>query len=107
MAAWCMNDNCRKTGLRKEDIEFDEELHAVLCHGCYSLRHPGWVPPVREFVDMTDSVPKVVRILPSAPRIGFAIQISDHDGVRAQLSYGGATLNLHAPVSELARLVGG
>lgn len=104
--AWCQNQNCGKDGLRKDDIEFCEETRLILCHGCYALRHPGWAPPVEEFVDLTDSVPKVVRRLPRDPRVGFAIQISDGDGVRAQVSYGGATLSFHAPMAELKRFVG-
>lgn len=104
--AWCENEHCRKDGLRKADVEFCDDLKKVLCHGCYALYHPGWVPPVEEYVDLTDTVPKVVRMIPE-PRIGFTIRVDDQDGVRAQLSYGGATLSVHAPTSELKRLIGG
>lgn len=108
--AWCENENCNNYGrnvLRKADVEFCDDTRKVLCHGCYALRHPGWYPPVEEYVDMTDTVPRVVRTLPSEPRVGFAVQVTDTDGIRAKVSYGGASITLHAPPAELKRLVGG
>lgn len=103
--AWCENPSCLKNGLRKADIEFCDESRKVLCHGCYALMHPGWVPP-EEYVDMTDTVPRVVRNIAPEPRLGFAIQVTDREGFRARISYGGANIAFHAPAGDLKRLLG-
>lgn len=102
--AWCENENCRKNGLRKEDIEFDDATRKVLCHGCMTLVHPGWTPP-SEYVDLTsDAVPRV-----PAPqsKVGFAIQVTNEKGVQAQLSYGGVSIAFQAPMEDLKGLFGG
>jgi hypothetical protein len=104
--AWCENEYCRKNGLRKADVEFDDDTHKILCHGCYSLLHPGWIPPA-EYVDLTDAVPKVVRNVPREPHLGFAFQITDAGGIKAQVSYGGASIALQAPMEELKNLFKG
>lgn len=102
--AWCENENCRKDGLRKADVEFCEVTHKVLCHGCYALVHPGWIPPP-EYVDMTDCGSRVY-ITPPDPKIGFAIQITDGEGVKAKISYGGASIAFHAPTMEIKKIFG-
>lgn len=100
--AWCENESCGKDGLRKADIEFCDTTRKVLCHGCYSLVHPGWVPPA-EYVDLSEVVPSTARLVP-LPRIGFALQITDADGIKAQVSYGRANLAFHAPMEEIKAL---
>ncbi len=102
--AWCTNPNCRKDGLRKADVEFCEDTKMILCHGCYALRHPGWVPP-NEYVDLTDVVPEVAR--PPVPPMGFAFQFTEADGLKAQFTYGGASIAFMAPLGELKKLFGG
>ena len=94
--AWCENDTCMKTGLRKADVEFCDDTKKVLCHGCYALAHPAWMPPV-EIVDMTDSTP-------ARPKVGYVLQMSDQDGLRAKLSYGGLSLTFHAPSDDLHKI---
>ena len=96
--AKCENENCNKVGLRKADVEFDDVSLKILCHGCYALMHPGWMPP-NEIVDLTQPQPTV-------PKVGFAIQMTEDDGFRASLSYGGVSLSLHAPSSEIRKLLG-
>ncbi len=100
--AWCENPNCRKDGLRKADVEFCDDNKKVLCHGCYSLVHPGWVPP-NEYVDLTDVVPKVAR--PEIP-MGFAFQFTEAEGLKAQFTFGGASIAFMAPMSDIKRLFG-
>lgn len=102
--AWCENPNCRKNGLRKADVEFDDDTRRVLCHGCYALIHPGWVPP-NEYVDLTDVVPDTKALM--APKVGFAFQFTEADGLKAQLNYGGASIAFMAPMDELKKLFGG
>lgn len=100
--AWCENPHCKKTGLRKADVEFDEETRLVLCHGCMTITHPGWTPPT-EYVDLTGVIPTVVR---SGPQFGMALQINEQDGIKAAFSYGGASLALHIPNEDLKRMFG-
>jgi hypothetical protein len=99
--AWCENPNCGKTGLRKADVEFDDDSRLVLCHGCMTVVHPGWVPP-EEFVDLTGVIPRVVRTESS---FGMAIQVNDEDGIKAAFSYGGISLAIHVPNEDLKRLL--
>ncbi len=101
--AWCTNPACGKDGLRKADIEFCEDTRMILCHGCYALRHPGWEPPL-EVVDLSEAVPVVKH---RKPKVGFAIQMSEFEGLKAQVSYGGATFTIQAPPGDLKRIIGG
>lgn len=102
--AWCENPGCLKDGLRKADVEFCETSRKVLCHGCFAMMHPGWEPP-NEYVDLTDTVPNTRAI--NQPRLGFAFQFSEVDGLKAQVSYGSASIAFMAPANEIKRLFGG
>lgn len=99
--AWCENEHCRKDGLRKADIEFDDTTRKVLCHGCYSLVHPGWLPPA-EVVDLSDGSSTAL----TRPHVGFAFQFTDKDGLQAKVSYGGLQFAVMAPGDEIKRLFG-
>lgn len=90
---WCENPTCRKSGLSKNDVEFDEERRQVLCHCCYVLAHPGWMPPIE--------------VLPAReiPKLGYVLQLSEADGFRAKLSYGGTSVTFHAPAEDLRKLM--
>jgi hypothetical protein len=101
---WCENKNCGKDNLRKEDIEFDQETHMVLCHGCMTLVHPGWVPP-NEYVDLSGVIPHTIR-KPFDPKFGMALQINEQDGLKAAFSYGGLALTLQVPIDDYQRLFG-
>lgn len=99
--AWCENPHCGKQGLRKADVELDDSIKKVLCHGCYAHAHPGWVPP-SEFVDLSNGTAQEL----APPRFGFALQASDKEGIKAMLSYGGVSLALQASNEDLKRLFG-
>lgn len=103
--AWCENEKCNKNGLRKSDVEFCDTTRKVLCHGCYLMVHPGWIPPY-EFVDLTNEAVRAVRT-PTAPQLGYAIQMSDQEGIKAQVSYGDISISLHIPNSEVTRFLKG
>lgn len=90
--AYCENIHCRKTGLRKEDVELDRELRAVLCHGCYALRHPGWKPPEEVVV-----MPGVHTNPDGSPALGYGISFDNYRGLSAFLSYGEVSLELIVP----------
>lgn len=97
--AWCENEHCRKDGLRKADIEFCEATRKVLCHGCYALVHPGWQPPA-EYVDLSNGKAQPI----ATPRVGFAVQFSEVDGLKAQVSYGELSFAVLASPAEIKRL---
>lgn len=94
--AWC--DNCKKEGLRKADVEFCYDTKMILCHGCYVLAHPSWVPPY-EIVDMS------VRPESVTP-FEYAISFDSKEGFTAQLSYGELALRLNAPIDHLKKYLG-
>lgn len=100
--AWCQNPSCKKDGLRKADVEFDDTSKLILCHGCYALMHPGWIPPA-EYVDVSDRVPSVALL---RPHVGFAIQVTDQEGLKAKISYGGASLAIHVPTEDFKKTFG-
>jgi hypothetical protein len=95
--AWC--ENCKKTGFRKEDVELDDSLRKILCHGCYALAHPGWMPP-HEFVDVTETVSEVL------PKLDYAVSFDSKDGLKAQVSYGELALRVHAPMEQIKKYLG-
>lgn len=103
--AWCQNPECGKDGLRKSDIEFDDASRLILCHGCMTLAHPGWVPP-SEYVDLTGGIPNVIR-LGSEPRFGMAFEVNEQDGIKAAISYGGISLVIHVPSEDYRTILGG
>jgi hypothetical protein len=95
--AWC--ENCKKDNLRKADVEFCDSTHKVLCHGCYTLAHPGWMPPV-EIVDMTTPPPAPPQAL------DYVVSLSARDGFRAQVSVGDVSLKVHAPMDQFMKYLG-
>ena len=98
--AWC--ENCKKTGLRKDDVEFDETFHKILCHGCYAYAHPGWVPPL-EYVDMTSPRSVQAEVMPV---LNYSVSFDNKNGFRAQLSYGDLALQFQAPMDQLKKYLG-
>ncbi len=102
--AWCQNPSCGKDGLRKSDIEFDETSRMILCHGCMTLQHPGWVPP-SEYVDLSNGIPNVVR-LNTEPRFGMVLQVNEKEGIKAAFSYGGISLAIHVPSEDYRSILG-
>lgn len=96
--AWCDNRNCGKTNLLKTDVEFDEELKMVLCHGCYCLRHPGWVPP-------TDTMP--LPVAAGDPKLRYELRFTNEMGFAARIGFGDLVVSFHAPMQDIRRLWGG
>lgn len=97
--AWCMNPNCGKKGLKKEDVEFDEDLGMVLCTGCYCLRHPAWVPPAQV---------EVLNMKPPFSDGGFKydMRLNSDEGFTAKATYAGLNFAFHMPADEINKLLG-
>lgn len=95
--AWCQN--CPKENLRKEDVEFDYGLRKILCHGCYAMAHPGWMPP-EEFVDITDGVVELM------PKVDYALSLDSKNGFQAQVSYGDLSFRFNAPMEQIKKYLG-
>jgi hypothetical protein len=98
--AWCENQNCKKENLRKEDVEFDDYHRKVLCHGCYALHHPGWIPP-SEVVDCSQEIETA-----SESPIAYEVSLTSAEGFKASFSHGGMTVAFHAPKELLNRWLG-
>lgn len=98
--AWCMNTRCGKQGLRKEDVEFDDDLRMVLCQGCYALRHPGWVPPV----DVVVQPPVAVLQVPE--KFSYEAHLTTENGFSARIGYGEVSLGVHISKSQFQRWLG-
>jgi hypothetical protein len=96
--AWC--ENCKKDGFRKADVEFCYTTRKILCHGCYSLAHPGWAPP-EEIVDATVIEAEVM------PRVDYAVSFDSKDGFKAQVSYGELSLRFNAPMEQIKKYLEG
>jgi hypothetical protein len=101
--AWCENPHCKKDGLRKADVEFDEGTRLVLCHGCMTVTHPGWRPP-EEFVDISGIFPTVVS---REPKFEMAFQVNQEVGFKALFSYGGMSFTVNVPTEDYQRLFRG
>ena len=96
--AWCQH--CNKDNLRKDDVEFCYDTRLILCHGCYALRHPGWMPPA-EIVDATTGV--VAELM---PKLDYAVSFDSKSGFKAKVSYGDLSLNFNAPMEQLKKYLG-
>lgn len=94
--AWC--NNCNKDGLRKADVEFCYDTKKILCHGCYALAHPSWMPP-SEIVDMS-AEPEPV------PQLDYSLSFDSKGGFTAQVSYGELALKFNAPMDHLKKYLG-
>lgn len=99
--AWCMSQHCQKQGLSKNDVEFDEDLRMVLCHGCYCLRHPGWVPPVTP-TDAPTYVPSVV-VPTNGPSVEYEVHFTSERGFEAVVGYQDMSVTFHAPMGTLRK----
>jgi len=96
--AWCQNPYCERKNLNKEDVEFCEDTHLVLCSSCYALKHPGWVPG-----SIVPTTP------PQAPpldmkKVAFEAHFVTEDGFTARLGYGEVSIGFHASMEEIKRL---
>lgn len=91
--AWC--EGCKKTGLRKEDVEFCEETLKVLCTGCYCLRHPMWNP-----------VAEVVALPPAPEKLTYEFSFTSQQGFSAKVGIGQAQLGFHMPMQDIVRVFG-
>jgi hypothetical protein len=97
--AWCQNPYCGKKDLKKDDVEFCEDTHLVLCTGCYALRHPGWIPG------------NVVQPPPPSPappldvkKVAFEAHFTTERGFTARLGYGEVSVGFYASMEEIKKL---
>jgi hypothetical protein len=86
---WCENKECGKTGLKRDEVEFDEENQKVLCKECYEKRQI--LVPAEE--------PGTAASWP----VTYGIQFTNDGGVRAHVKMGLIGLEFKAPPEELKR----
>jgi len=91
---WCENEECKKTGLKKEEVEFDDENKQVLCKECYEKRK-----------GMVVLEPKLVPQDPGWP-FSYGFEFTNQGGVEVHVKVGELALSLHASPQELKRLFG-
>jgi hypothetical protein len=94
-----MNPNCRKTDLSKDDVEFDDDLKAVLCTGCYCMRHPGWIPPSQ--VEVLGKLKP-----PESDSIQYDVRLNNNDGLTARVGIGPYQMSFHVSPDQIAKLTG-
>ena len=97
--AWCQNPYCGKKNLSKDDVEFDEDTRMVLCAGCYSLRHPGWVPSDPGMVAPQVQAPSL-----DMKKVAFEAHFTTERGITARLGYGEVAVGFYVSMEELKRL---
>lgn len=90
---WCENDSCGKTGLRRDEIEFDEEEQLILCRPCYEERVgcQAVVLPAPAYVSLG---------------VTYGFHFTSEEGLKVDVQYRGVTAGLRATKEELSRLFG-
>jgi hypothetical protein len=95
-----MNPECGKRDIKKSQVEFDESSQTVLCHGCYAIKYPNWVPET----DVVVFPPHGAFV--AGPQWEYEIQLTSRDGFKAKVSYGSVSIGFHAPSDDLKKLMG-
>ena len=93
----CENQNCRKTGLTKAEVEKDTKRNMILCTGCFALSNP----------DLIAQLPEVVSEMrePPVDGVGYHLSLDSVRGLSAQVSYGDVALELNVPHRTLRGLL--
>jgi hypothetical protein len=93
---WCENAACSKKGLKKEDVEFDDERELVLCKECYDKRsEPGLIiAKGNQKVDM------------SQWPLSYGVHFTSEEGFKAEVKFGDLGLSFHAPPEEIQKIFG-
>lgn len=88
--AWCENPECSKTGLRKEDVEFDEIRRQVLCRDCFCAVNPDVIfdPP---------------RALIRPPGLQYELHLTSYSGLTAKVGQGDVSIGLNIPMDSLKK----
>jgi hypothetical protein len=91
---FCQNESCGKTGLRPQDVEFDEEVKKVVCKDCYRVAH-----------NVIEVVTVPVQELAASP-FRFGVHVTTEDGVKAEVQYQKILVQAHVPTDEIKRILG-
>lgn len=89
---FCQNESCGKTGLRPQDVEFDEELKKVICKDCYRIAH-----------NKIEVVTVPVQELTSSP-FRFGVSVTTEDGIKAEVQYSKILVQAHVPMEEIKKI---
>jgi hypothetical protein len=97
--AWCQNPYCDRKNLNKDDVEFCEDTHLVLCTNCYALKHPGWVPGNALPLPPPQAPPLDMK------KVAFEAHFATERGLTARLGYGEVSIGFHASMEEIKKLL--
>jgi hypothetical protein len=84
---FCQAENCGKTGLLRNEVEFDNATKQVLCSDCYAVRHGGGAS------------------ISPATAPGFAVGLFlNSEKIEVDLRYNKIYAQVHVPVDDLKNL---
>lgn len=86
---FCQNQDCGKTELKREEVEFDDEKKLVVCQECYAAEHGITILPTMK---------------PKVP-VEYDISITSKGGVKAELKVGEVTFGLEASPAQIQKLL--
>lgn len=90
---FCMNQECGKQGLKRNEIELDPQTQEVLCQDCFYQRYPTG-----------DVLPATPQIGEPAREFAYGVHLTSANGLQARIAYGANFVDLNVPRYELAGL---
>jgi hypothetical protein len=89
---WCENSACGKTGLKPEEVEFDDDNKRILCKECFKNRVTIIVRG-REQPVSGDEWP-----------FSYELHVTSSAGIQAKVGVGDLSIMFGAPISEIKKM---
>lgn len=101
---FCQNEQCKKIGLKRDEVEFDDELQMVLCRPCYQRRHPPIEVEVRHQGE--NIAPPVKEMLTAVAdgEAGFGVHFTTDSGLQLEGRYGSIVAAVKVPMGEIKKI---
>ena len=101
---FCQNDQCKRTGLKREEVEFDDELQLVLCRPCYQRRHPPIEVEVRHGDEHIAAPVKEMLSMATLGEAGFGLHFTTDKGLQLEGRYGSIVGAVKVPIDEIKKI---